>query len=204
MGDDKSRAANKLMELPAILPEAEEAWAAVEARGFGERMTATLRHIATGMSVREAGVAEGYSKFTEIHRHAKATGLQKARTNSMIELHRSVATLALEKLEEALIDGTAKISAAQLAVIAGISTDKPLKYEERQKGDGSSYMGALEQVAARLHDAGGGSLEIKVTVRSADPIPTTLAQDVLEDAIDVTPITEQGASVTGCVTSPDE
>ena len=205
MGDDKSRALNKLAELPAILPEAEEAWAAVEARGFGPKMTAALRHVATGMTVREAGEAEGFSKFTEIHRHAKACGLQKVRTEGMIELHRSVATLALEKLEEALIDGTSKISAAQLAIIAGISTDKPLKYEERSKDDGRSYMGALEQVAARLSEAGGGSLEIKVTVTPAEPIRTTLAQDVIEDAIDVTPATSGNTTAheSGIVTSPD-
>ena len=203
MGDDKSRALNKLMELPAILPEAEEAWAAVLERGFQPRMQAALQRVAAGESVPDAGRAEGYTSFGEIYRHSKACGLVNVKTEHIVELHRDVASMALETLRDLLLHGKTKASAAQLAVIAGISTDKPLKYEERSKGDGTSYMGALEQVAKRLHEGGGGSLEITVTVKPAEPGAGWDGTEV----VDVTPITDEDGNQDQpgavCVTSSE-
>jgi len=172
MGDDKSRALNKLAELPAILPEAEEAWAAVLERGFQPRMQAALQRVAAGESVPDAGRAEGYSSFTDIYRHSKACGLIDLRTDALIDINRSIAHLSGMELMRRLLHSPKDISTHALAVTSGINTDKVLKAEERSKPDGANYISALE--AANKLIAEGGSIELTVTVRPAGPTAVTL------------------------------
>ncbi len=100
------------------------------------------------------------------------------RTRRLIDTHRHVARLSGEELELRLTTEPEKISASQMAVISGISTDKVLAHEKSQTDDGSSYLSALEKMAERFAES-GKTLELKVTLSPA-------ARDA-DDAIDVTP-----------------
>ena len=162
--------------LPAVRPELEGAWAKIEASGLGDRMKSALRRIACSESIRGAAEAEGYSSHGDVYRYARRFGIVDVRTRSLIETHRRVAKLSGEELEGRLVDDPEAVTSPQLAVIAGISTDKVLAHEKTAKDDGGSYISALEKVAAQIAES-GQTLELRVSVSPNRPGA---------DAIDVT------------------
>ena len=171
--------------LPAIAKEAEEAWTQIEKSNLGDRMKSALRRIACGESIRGAAEAEGYRSHSDVYKYATQYGIVDVRTKRLIDGHRRVARLSGEELEQRLTTKPEKISAAQLAVIAGISTDKVLKSEEKAKDDGASYLSALEKMAERFAE-GGKTLELRVSLG-----PTAPGATESHETIDVTPRGDQ-------------
>ena len=98
--------------------------------------------------------------------------------------HRHIARLSIEALERRLTTEPEKISASQMAVIAGISTDKVLAHEKNQTDDGSSYLGALEKAAERFAES-GKTLELRVSIG-----PTAPGASGSREVIDVTPTSD--------------
>ena len=168
-------------DLPAIAKEAEEAWTQIEKSNLGDRMKSALRRIACGESIRGAAEAEGYSSHSDVYRYAKQFGIVDVRTNRLIDGHRRVARLSGEELERRLTTEPEKISASQMAVIAGISTDKVLAHEKNQTDDGASYLSALEKVAAQFAER-GKTVELRVSLG-----PTAPGATGSHETIDVTP-----------------
>lgn len=164
-------------DLPAVPKEFEEAWAEIEQSGLGDRMKSALRRIACGESIRGAAEAEEYASHVDVYRYAKRFGIVDVRTRSLIDTHRRIAKLSGEETERRLIEEPDAIKSPALAVVGGISTDKVLAYEKTETDDGTTYISALEKVAARIAES-GESLELRVSVG-----PTTPSAD----AIDVTP-----------------
>ena len=168
-------------DLPAIAKEAEEAWKKIEQSNLGDRMKRALRRIACGEGIQDSAEAEGYSSHSDVYRYAKRFGIVDVRTSRLIDKHRHVARLSGEVLERRLTKEPEKISAAQLAVIQGISTDKVLAHEKNQTDDGASYLSALEKMAERFAE-GGKTLELRVSLGPTAPGAET---------IDVTPRVDQ-------------
>lgn len=169
------------VEIPALLDRAQEAWEKIEASNLGDRMLRALRLIAGGVAVREAAESQEYASPRDVHRAARRYGLLDVRTKAIVEQHRHIATLATDALEDRLLGDTKKISASQLSVISGIATDKVFKSEERSQDDGSSYLSALEQVAAQFAES-GAKLELRVSIGPTRPAATESHQ-----TIDITP-----------------
>jgi hypothetical protein len=174
---------SRVENLPAVAKEAEEAWAKIEQSNLGDRMKRALRRIAGGGSIRGAAEAEGYTSHSDVYRYAKRFGIADERTRAIINAHRSVAKLAGEEMVKRLTENPDEIKTPALAIIGGISTDKVLAHEKSQTDDGSSYISALEKVAAEIL-ASGKSLELKVSV--GPTLPTVNASGSHE-VIDVTP-----------------
>jgi hypothetical protein len=168
-------------DLPAIAKEAEEAWTQIEQSNLGDRMKSALRRIACGESIRGAAEAEGYSSHSDVYRYAKQFGIVDVRTRRLIDTHRRVARLSGEELEQRLATEPEKISTHALAVIEGVATDKVLAHEKNQTHDGTSYLSALEKVAAQLAES-GKTLELRVSIGSAAAAATSS-----HETIDVTP-----------------
>jgi hypothetical protein len=168
--------------LPAIIPDFEEAWRKVCKRDFGPRMMRALQRVAAGSTAKEAAKAEGFKMPTDVYRRCKEVGLVNTKTQFIINRHAAIASLSGAELERRLLEEPEAVTAPQLAVINGISTDKLLVYEKNAKSDGADYMSALE-VAAKIA-ADGGSMELKVTVRPAVAEPVISESDI----IDVTPV----------------
>jgi len=166
---------------PAALEGAQAAWKAVERSNLGDRMKRALQRVAGGQGIRESAEAEGYNSHQDLHRYAKRFGLIDVRTAAIIGTHRNVAKLSGEELERRLIEDPDKIPTPALAVIGGISTDKVIASEKVEAYDGSSYLSALEKMAARVAES-GVSLELTVTVGPATPAATGPHQ-----TIDITP-----------------
>jgi hypothetical protein len=167
--------------LPAVAKEAEEAWTQIEQSSLGDRMKSALRRIACGESIRGSAEAEGYSSHSDVYRYAKQFGIVDVRTRRLIDTHRRVARLSGEELEQRLATEPEKISTHALAVIGGVATDKVLAHEKSQTDDGTSYLSALEKVAAQFAES-GKTLELKVSIG-----PTTPGAGDPHETIDVTP-----------------
>jgi hypothetical protein len=174
MGESETR-----YDLPDILPEQSEAWAVVEKRRFGPRMMAALQRMAGGTSAKEAAALEGYSDHHNLYANAKSCGLIDLTSKGLIGQHRSIAKLSLNMLERLLIDGKVSLTPSQLAWIAGVSTDKVTKSEEKGRDDGSTYLSALERAASAIA-ASGATLEITVSVKPADPTLVTLEPEPVQ------------------------
>ncbi len=171
--------------LPAIIPDCEEAWIKICKHDFGPRMLRALQRVAGGSSARAAATAEGYGTATDVYRHCKSAGLINTKTKFIIDKHAAVASLSGAELERRLLEAPDDVTTRDLTVINGVATDKILAYEKNAKNDGADYMSALEQVAAKVA-ASGASLELKVTVKPAVEDIGTL--------IDVTPQEETTCS----------
>jgi len=168
--------------LVPIPPEHEAAWARVEGSSLNDQMKAALRLVACGEQYREAARLVGYADHSRVYATARKFDLVDLRTQTVIKIDRSISKLAGAELERRLTEKIETITAPQLAVIKGISTDKVLAHDKSAKDDGTSYMSALEEVAARVAES-GAQLELKVTVKPADPQKVTLEAET----IDVTP-----------------
>jgi len=171
------------VDLPAVIDRAQAAWREIEASALGDRMKRALRRVAGGQGVRESAELEGYSDSRDLYRYCKRFKLIDARTKAIVDTHRHVAKLAGLELEDRLLRDSKKISASQLAMIGGVSTDKVFASEKANIDDGSSYISALEKMAERFGE-GGATLELKVTIGSTRPGADTIDA---HEVIDVTP-----------------
>jgi len=156
-----------ISDLPAVVPpEAKAALEAIEQSQLRGRMKRALILVAKGASVRDAASSEDYATHSDVYRLARKFGLVDLRTKAIVETHRSVANLSTAELESRLLDSPADFSGPQLGIISGISTDKVFASEKAAIDDGSSYLSALEKMAAGFAASGAG-IELKVTVSPA-------------------------------------
>jgi len=174
------------VDLPAVIKGAGAALKAIERSNLGDRMKRALRRVAGGQAVRESAKAEGYSDSRDLYRYCKRFDLIDVRTKAIIDTHRHIAKLAGSELEERLLRDSSKISASQLAVMAGISTDKVLASEKTNVDDGAGYLSALEKMAEGFA-ASGKTLELRVSVGATRPAATGP-----HEVIDVTPTGVEG------------
>jgi len=165
-------------DLPAVSREVEAGWEKALASGLKPRMLRALQRVAGGATLREAADSEGYSSHTDLFRYAKRFGIVDVRTRRLIGINRDIARLSGEELVERLATDPDKVSTHALGVLNGISIDKILASEKVTTDDGSSYLSALEKMAAGFVESGVG-LELRVQISPAAP--------KADAAIDVTP-----------------
>ena len=160
-----------LDEVPPILPQHEAAWARVEdSRRIGDRMKASLRLIAAGVSYREAARSVLYSDHKSVFRASKRFGLANVRTQELVESSRRIAGLAGDELESRLVENPEDASMRDLAVTRGIEMDKIAKRENwgKESDEGSSFASAMERVA-QAASRGEIEVELKVSPRPERP-----------------------------------
>ncbi len=128
---------------PGCLPEVAEsnakALAQIGASRLGDRMKRALRHIATGMTYREAAAAEGYATWSDVWGYANKYGLIDLTTGRLIGGCRRIARLSGDELEERLTTHPEEISSRDLVIANGVALDKIAKRErwgqEREETD---------------------------------------------------------------------
>ncbi len=165
---------------PGCLPEVAEsnakALARLEASNVGDRMRRALRHIASGMSYREASATEGYASWSDVWRYANRFGLIDLTTGRLIGGCRRVARLSNDELEERLVNDPGEVSTRDLIVANGVALDKLAKKERwGSELEGATSLDILERLAERVAK---GELELELKVSRPDEA---------DRAIDVTP-----------------
>jgi hypothetical protein len=149
-----------------VLAQFEMAWEKIGSSPgkIGPRMKDALRLVACGDSYREAAKAVGFSSHGEVFETAKRFGMTASSTTRVVQRIQEVANLSLAELERRLHEDPEQFPSKDLAVIAGITTDKLAKKErwgaagERPEGDRS----ALEQLADA---ASRGLISMDIQVR---------------------------------------
>ena len=152
----------EVAELPAIDPDNEKGWAAIEKSTLCDRMKQALRLVASGSGYVEASKEVGYATHSDVWRACRKYGLMNVKTKRIMGGNRRIAYLANELLEERLVETPDEISMRDLSVAGGIAQDKIAKKERwGQEEATTGVMDALGSVAAQIVKT-GGRLEAKV------------------------------------------
>ena len=162
--------------LPEVAEKNAQALIQIEESRLGDRMKRALRHIASGMSYREAAAAEGYATWSDVWRYANRFGLIDLTTGRLIGGCRRVARLSNDELEERLVNDPGEVSTRDLIVANGVALDKLAKKERwGSELEGATSLDILERLAERVAK---GELELELKVSRPDEA---------DRAIDVTP-----------------
>ena len=146
--------------LAEVSPPVLEQIEAAESRN--PRMRAALIHMAAGRTYREAAAVVGYASHMDVYRRAKQLGLIEHHNTVLKERHCQIAILATGELEKRLVDEPEKFSAKELAVVAGISTDKVLAFEKLESERPEEQAQRWGEVLQKLAENGG--VQVKVTL----------------------------------------
>lgn len=136
-----------------------------------ERVKTALSLRAQGKSWRAVAVAMGEPDHAHLYHECRAFDAAMKGDPRWLTLTSNALDGALEataQLNEKLIAREEKLSAPQLAVIAGIMTDKVVamrRAEQVQAGGGAGDL--VAQVLGALQAAGGGSVTLEVEVSAA-------------------------------------
>ena len=173
-----------LDEVPPILSEHEAAWASIEdSPRLGNRMKASLRLVAAGLTYREAARAVMYADHRHVFRAAKRLGLASVRSEQLVQAGKRIAALCAHEIEDRLVESPEDVSMRDLAVTRGIEMDKVAKRENwgKESDEGSSFASAMERVAQA---ASRGEIEVELKVsprperpREIDVTPPEVAPD---------------------------
>jgi hypothetical protein len=158
--------------LPAELdPEVEHRIATLPTN---ERMKAALRLVAAGVDYRRAAEALGYQSQKDLHGWAKRAGLLEIHSERLVAGYKRIGQLSNQEIERRLEEAPEDVSIKDLAVVAGIASDKIAKYERwglsERENTGTDRFGALVE---RIMAAGGATVSLSIEPH--------------QQAIDVTP-----------------
>ena len=162
----------------AVLPSNAAGLEEAEKSKLGDRMKRAMRHVACGMSAQEASAAVGYANRTEVGRVSKRFNICSHTSERIVARIKDVAALSMEELESRLTEDPKQFAPKELAVVAGIATDKIAKKERWGMADDrpEGHMSALEQLADA---AAKGLISMDIQVR-----PAPSAAQLLEPSVD--------------------
>jgi hypothetical protein len=129
-------------------------------------MKAALHKAACGESYRDAAQSQGYATHSDVYRMAQRYGIVSATSERIVQRCKNVADLSLDELERRLTEAPEQFAPKELAVVAGIATDKLAKRERWGQVDDrpAGQMSALEQLADA---ASRGLISMGIEVRPA-------------------------------------
>ena len=162
----------EIVEAPEPPPletlELRKAWEDLQGRMGDTSQRKALRYLLGGYTYREAAVAAGYSSWGHLHEAVVKHNLRGVvnATDRLIQSHRQVAILATEQLQQRGAEGFPNTDDRDLAVIAGISSDKVQKFEDKQEAGNQGaefFKGLLESL-----EASGTKLSIVVEPSKRD------------------------------------
>lgn len=140
---------------------------------IGPRMLRALRLLLAGYAFIEVARMQGYKSQTSLIREATRLGVAGT-TRRLMALQRSNTQIALEQIQDSLLDPNEKISAKERAIIAGIGHDKVVRSEERaQAGNQVATLASL--------------LEKMIESFTGAGVQLRLEQSAAPEIIDVTP-----------------
>ncbi len=154
---DKQTVGNSLpATLPPLPEHCIEAWARLERDMSDCRTRLGLRYVLAGWSYREAAAEADLIDHGVLVKAVQRHGLVDLahRTDRLASNHRQVAILATEELiERGAKDGFKEDASRDVAVVAGVSTDKVRDWEKRNERP-QDALSLLQQIAGGLADAG--------------------------------------------------
>ena len=135
-----------------------------------ERMKAGLRLVAAGVDYRRAAEAVGYQSQKDLHGWAKRAGLLEVHSERLVAGYRRIANLANGEIEKRLEEAPEDVSIKDLAVVAGIASDKIAKYErwgfgETKESNSADRWGEL---LGRVLEQGGATATMTVKIEPAE------------------------------------
>jgi len=140
--------------------------ARIAALPTNDRMRYALRLVADGWTYRDAAKTVGYASQKDLYGWAKRAGLAEIHTDRLAASLRRVAHPSTQELERRLEEAPEEISTKDLAVVAGITTDKLARYEGLGAAvDAEAMRARSEQIAEvleRLIQSGGAKVSISV------------------------------------------
>ncbi len=147
----------------------------------GHKDTATQRAVLyylSGETMRNSAKLAGLRAWQGVCDVLNKNGFRRfgAKTETVIAVHRSVASIATTLLRDQLEENPESFEGRgkELAVIAGISTDKVVAYEASKRGADSGFIQSIGEIALAVAESGS---TLSVEIRPPQ----------IEDAIDVTP-----------------
>jgi hypothetical protein len=153
---DETTSTEGAADLPAVAPENQKSWEAIQASGLGDRMKRALQRVAGGWSTRDAAEAEGYATHQDVWRYCRRFDLVDIRTGRIMAGNGRIAYLANELVEQRMVEKPDDISTRDLSIASGIAQDKLAKYERWGQDQESEDFGeAVGRIAERIVKAGG-------------------------------------------------
>ena len=149
-------ASNLPTTLPPLPEHCKEAWARLEREMSDCRTRAGLRYVLAGWSYRESAAAVDLRDHGVLIKAIQRHGLVDLahRTDRITRNHRQVAILATEELVERGAAGKfADDTSRDLAVVAGVSTDKVRDWEKKQEAPADA-LSLLERIGRGLAETG--------------------------------------------------
>ena len=127
-------------------------------------MKSALRLVATGTDYRHAAEAVGYRSPKDLHGWAKRAGLLEVHSDRLIAGYRRIAHLSNQELERRLEESPEEIGTKDLAVVAGIASDKIAKYERWGSGEtkGPGTIDRWAELLDRVLGQGGATITMKL------------------------------------------
>jgi hypothetical protein len=129
-----------------------------------DRMKAALRLVAAGTDYRTAAEAVGYRSAKDLHGWAKRAGLLEVHSRELVAGYRRIASLSNQEIERRLEVAPQDVPIKDLAVVAGIASDKIARYERWGAGaiDDGGNVDRWGELANRVLAQGGATLTVKI------------------------------------------
>jgi hypothetical protein len=127
-------------------------------------MKSALTLVASGMSYREAAAEIGYSDHRDVYRWAKRAGLLEVHSRELVAGYRRIASLSNQEIERRLEEAPQDVSIKDLAVVAGIASDKIARYERWGSGslEDDGNVDRWGQLVGRVLEQGGATMTVKI------------------------------------------
>jgi hypothetical protein len=127
-------------------------------------MKAGLRLVAAGTDYRSAAEAVGYRSAKDLHGWAKRAGLLEVHNRELVAGFRRIASLSNQEIERRLEEAPQDVSIKDLAVVAGIASDKIARFERWGSGplDDNSNADRWGELLERVLEKGSATLTVKI------------------------------------------